>query len=107
MGEVPSDAAKGLAHFPSALPPPRMTSSQITISGDEIPEVQRFLEQMRAQKAMEAGGGNQDIVVITHEFMKRELGLIRTRVEGIHTTGMLSLQQQVLAILDEHIQALE
>ena len=93
-------------------PPPRMTSQveqSIPIAPGEVPEVQRFLEQMRAQKAMEAGGGNQDIAGITHEFMKRELRLIRHRAADMQTGKLSSVEAQArfLAILDEHIQALE
>lgn len=97
---------------PSAPPPPRMASAQtppsrmtsqsIPINPSEVPEVQRFLEQMRAQKAMEAGGGSQDIAGIVNEFMRRQLRLIRARIEGLGASF-----HAALAILDEHIQALE
>ncbi len=84
-------------------PAPRMTSSHISISQEELSDLERFLAQRRAQKAMEAGGGNQDIAGITHEFMRRQLRLIRSRVAIIENLTM----DKVLAILDEHIQALE
>ncbi len=97
---------------PGLPPPPRMTSQvekSIMIAPGEVPEVQRFLEQMRAQKAMEAGGGNQDIAGIVNEFMKRQLSLIRGRIAGLstHSDSTTSLVLQILAIIDEHIQALE
>lgn len=95
----------------SAPQPPRMTSAaeqSIPIAPGEVPEVQRFLEQMRAQKAMEAGGGSQDIAGITHEFMRRQLRLIRSRVCDIVLGSTANeLRDATLAILDEHIQALE
>ncbi len=97
---------------PSGMPPPaappRMTAQaqqSIPIDPAEVPEVQRFLEQMRAQKAMEAGGGSQDIAKIVSEFMKRQLSLIRHRAanlpDGVDPTHAF------LEILDEHIKALE
>lgn len=92
--------------------PPRMTSAaeqSIPIAPGEVPEVQRFLEQMRAQKAMEAGGGSQDITGMVNEFMKRQLKLIRARIEGMSfdPTSVTHHHENVLAIIDEHIQALE
>jgi hypothetical protein len=87
-----------------------MTSAQqqsIPINPSEVPEVQRFLEQMRAQKSMEAGGGSQDIPGIVNEFMKRQLRLIRTRVEDRVFESAMEAKTAVLKILNEHLKALD
>ncbi len=83
--------------------------TRIEISQDEAPEVQRFLSQMRAQRSMEAGGGSQDIPGLVNEFMRRQLRLIRKRIEGMSfdPTSVTHHHENVLAILDEHIRALE
>lgn len=102
----------------SESPPPRMTSAQpvpeqsIPIDPTEVEDVKRYLEQHRAKKALQAGGGHQDIAAITHEFMRRQLKLIRQRIEDLPiaiatSTSVTSHQMKVLAILDEHIKALE